>query len=136
MRNCRKIKYVSTIIDQNLKQRFHIDFVAYKLRLFISRFMLYGKKFSDQQMNILYYALVQSNFSYGLLAWGAVLNIHLRKLEITKTWLLKIILKNKRTYPTETHALMVNPLTIICRKILLAYFKNKMNINKVVQNHT
>lgn len=100
--SCNKIKYLGVIIDCHLRWNFHIDYVTQKIRCLLSKFRLYRDIFNEQHLKMLYFALVQSHLTYGIIAWGGVVNKYLSKLNVIQKWILKIMFKKSILYPTTS----------------------------------
>ncbi|KAJ8976091.1 hypothetical protein NQ317_011580 [Molorchus minor] len=49
----------------------------------------------------MYYALVQTHLSYGIIAWGGVADCYYKKLEVIQKWILKIIYSKCYTYDSD-----------------------------------
>lgn len=87
------IKYLGITIDKHLRWEQHINSVAQTLRSLIFRFKNMREILDIHYQKILYYALVESRLSYGIIAWGSAAYCHLKKVEI----LQKKIFKNNVT---------------------------------------
>lgn len=120
------IKYLGVTIDCHLRWDTHIDKVTNKLRALLSKFK-YFKSFCEiRQLKIMYYALVQTHLSYGIIGWGGVMNCHMKKLEILQKWILKIIYQKSYTYPTENlykETGIFDIRQLYCQSLLLRQFK-------------
>lgn len=75
-------KYLGIIIDKNLRWDLQINNIAKKLRGLISRFKFLKGFLSIPHLKTVYFALVQSQLSYGILGWGGVYDNHLEKINI------------------------------------------------------
>ena len=72
----KKIKYLCLIVDDRLTWKFHIHELSKKLSRIIG---------------ILYFALFQSQISYGLMAWGTACNDLIEKLFLLQKRAVRII---------------------------------------------
>lgn len=122
------VKYLGIILDSHLRWDRHINSVVAKLRFFINKFKYYKQIFSSGQLKILYYSLVQSHLTYGILAWGGVTNQHLKRLEITQKWILKIILQKPFLFPSDSlyqESGMLDLRQLFFRQLALTQYKKK-----------
>lgn len=55
-----------------------------------------------QSLKTIYYSLVESHLTYGILAWGGVGKTILNKLIVVQKRILKIMIKKDVTYPSNT----------------------------------
>lgn len=95
------IKYLGIYIDQHLRWDDHVNKLLQKLRGIIPLFRSLQGICSNEQLLIIYKALVESHLRYGILGWGGVLDKNLCKLEIIQKRILKIIFQKNVTYPSE-----------------------------------
>lgn len=82
-------------------------------------------------MRILYFSLVESRLSYGILGWGGVVKSHLNKLEIVQKYFLKIMYGKERTYPSDTlfsDTKIFDLRQLYFLKTLTHLFKNKNSL--------
>jgi len=68
----RKFRYLGVIFDNNLKWIFHINNLVEKLRFITFKLIKLKNIVPKQTMKIVYFALYQSNFKYGLLVWDGL----------------------------------------------------------------
>lgn len=131
------VKYLGIIIDRHLRWDLQVNSIIRKLRPLLFKFK-YLKQFLDlPQLNILYYSLVQSQLTYGIIGWGGVNNNYLKHLEIMQKWFLKIIYSKNITYPTNDLFNLSKKMDIkqlFSQKILINLFKNDHIIK--YKNHT
>ena len=73
------------------------------------------------QLRFLYFAVVESRLTYGMIAWGGASHNHLIQLEKTQKYILKII--SKKTYnPSEelyVESQIMDIRQLFCLKILV-----------------
>ncbi|KAJ8947832.1 hypothetical protein NQ318_009976, partial [Aromia moschata] len=116
------IKYLGITIDQHMRWDIHSTNVVNTLR-------------KVQQLKIVYYALIESRLSYGILGWGGIANRYLKQLDILQKRFLKIMLNKNNTYPSvslysEAHVLDIRKLYVLnVAVILLNNIKCKINYN-------
>lgn len=120
------LKYLGVIMDCHLKWNEHIDYVTKKIRSLIPIFKNINKILHDDQIKIVYSALVESHLNYGITAWGGVLDQHLRKLQVAQKYILKVMAKKTYTFPTdalykETKTLDIRQL--YCIRTLIKQYK-------------
>lgn len=96
-----QLKYLGVMIDNHLRWNVHIEYLVKKMRGLLSKFKLLKQFCSIDQLKTIYYALIQSQISYGILVWGGLADTYLSKLVIVQKWLIKIIYNRNLTYPTE-----------------------------------
>ena len=96
-----KIKYLGVILDGNLRWKCHIEYTVQRLRGIIYKFKELKPVLTNDDLFILYTALVESLINYGILAWGGVGNLYVQPLENIQKSFLKIILGKNRRYSTE-----------------------------------
>lgn len=95
------IKYLGVTIDCHLRWNLHINRVIKNVRSFIFKFKELSRVLNPEKLKILYHSFVASQLSYGIVAWGGACNSYVRGLEVIQKWILKIIFKKPRAYPTD-----------------------------------
>lgn len=123
-----KIKYLGLHIDPHLKWDMHINHVVKRIRCLLSKFKYLARFMDKKNLITAYYALVESQLRYGIIAWGGAYDNHIKKLEIVQKWMLKIILKKEYTYPTELLFQLAEVLDI--RQLYSAAIINHLKTNK------
>ncbi|CAG9763180.1 unnamed protein product [Ceutorhynchus assimilis] len=134
LESCNKFKYLGVFLDSHLRWDYHTEYVSNKLRSLLHNFRFFTKIFNVAQLKILYYALAQSHLNYGILAWGAVTNKYLESVTITQKWIIKIILKKDRLYPTHllfSESSIFDARQLYFQKIALGLFQNKIHVSSV-----
>ncbi|KAJ8966019.1 hypothetical protein NQ317_016730, partial [Molorchus minor] len=126
------IKYLGTVIDCHLRWDLHMQYLVKKLRSLIPKFKYFKNICDIQQLNIMYYALIQSHLSYGIIAWGGVNSNYLKQLEVTQKWIIKIMYKK---------IILTHPMIymLYARSLLLkqyAEIHKKNNINSITRYNT
>lgn len=131
-------KYLGIYLDSQLKWDIHINYVAKKMRFLLYRFKYFSQIFKIEQMRILYYALVQSHFTYGIVAWGAATSNHVSNLETIQKLILKVIYKKPTNYPSndlykETALLDIRQLFFM--QTVIRQHKNKHELQQIEHNY-
>ena len=88
----KKLKYLGLIVDDRLSWKFHINELTKKIGRSIG--VLYRLKKTGCPKKILlnvYFALIQSQLSYGLMAWGSASNYLIEKLSLLQKKAVRII---------------------------------------------
>lgn len=101
VKGTNNIKYLGIYIDCHLRWDVHINYVVKKLRKLVYMFKYIREILNTNNLIILYKSLVESHLTYGIIGWGGILNVHLKRLEIIQKRILKIILHKQITYPSE-----------------------------------
>lgn len=96
-----KIKYLGIYIDAHLKWDVQINFLIKKLRFVAYSLKRINRFYDEKHLRILYHSLVESHLTYSVVAWGAAQNSHIKILETTQRYILKILFKKPRLFPTE-----------------------------------
>lgn len=131
-----EIKYLGITIDQNLRWDKHINNVVKKLRGLLYKFR-YLKKYLDiPHLRQLYFSLVQSQLTYGIIGWGGAYDTHMNKVETLQKWILKIMYGKPLIFPSnEIYQLsgMLEPYQLFTMEILTNIFSGKLPVN--LRNH-
>lgn len=94
-------KYLGIVIDKFLKWQPHIDYISDKIRKLIYKFYLLREFINSKTLLTIYKAFVESIVRYGILVWGGLYNNSLYKLNIIQKYILKIIYRRNRLYPSH-----------------------------------
>lgn len=94
-------KYLGIIIDRHLKWEAHIFKLNNSIRKLIHKFYLLREILSKNLLMMIYKALVESLIRYGIVVWGGLYNSALRQLNVTQNFILKVIHKKKKRFPTH-----------------------------------
>lgn len=128
------VKYLGIIIDRHMRWNLHVNSLTKKLRGLLSTFK-YLKSYLDvADLKIIYYALVQSLISYGIIGWGGVNESHLKQLNNVQKWIIRIIFSKSITYPSDLlyeECQLFDAKQLFYLKISLKTFKNKTNIKQI-----
>ena len=127
------IRYLGVIFDNNLKWNYHINNLLGKLRFITFKLIKLRNMVPKQTMKIVYFALYQSNFQYGLLVWGGLRDNILNALVVNQNNIVRICL-NKFTLEGSTKAnyreLGVLPIRLLYKKIAIMNLVKKFNLDK------
>lgn len=66
----KSVQYLGIVIDRHLRWDLQIKYIIRKIRGLVSRFRYLKDYLDTKYLKILYYALVQSQLSYGIIGWG------------------------------------------------------------------
>lgn len=109
---------MGVIIDQHLKWDIHINKLANHVRKFIRTFYTLREILGKKILESVYKALVESLLRYGLVIWGGAYKTYLKQLAVAQNYILKIILRKNRLYPTEllysSEVLDIRSLYVLC----------------------
>ena len=95
------IKYLGITVDQNLRWNLHAQNLTKRIRHFLFMFKSLSHILHTSQMKLLYHSFIQSQLSYGIVAWGSLSKCYLKSLEVIQKWILKIIYRREKTYPSD-----------------------------------
>lgn len=125
------VTYLGVVVDQHMRWDKQVIKLISKLRNMLYKFKYLRSILTEKQLKILYFSLIQSQLSYGILAWGGVMTSHLVDLEILQKWFLKIIFKKSMIYPSDELYKLAGVMDIrqlFCFSIGLHYFSNRGSI--------
>lgn len=94
-------KYLGLNIDQHLKWTSHIEYISNKIRKLIHGFYCWREMLCKKSLIIIYKSFVESLIRYGILVWGGTYNNALYKLNITQKFILKVMFRKSRLYPSD-----------------------------------
>ncbi|KAJ8980864.1 hypothetical protein NQ317_008923 [Molorchus minor] len=126
------LKYLGIIIDRHLRWDEHMRYIIKKTRCLLPKFKYFRNVCHIKQLNIMYFALIQSHLIYGIIGWGGVNNNYLKNLETAQKWTIKIMHNKNYTYPSEElykEAKILDLRQLYARSLLLRQYKLKPNIN-------
>lgn len=98
---CDRIKYLGVFVDKHLKWNDHILYSTKKIRCLIHKFYMLREILSRKLLIAIYKALVEPLLGYGILVWGGAYGVHLEQLKRIQNYIVKIIFKKPRMYPTH-----------------------------------
>lgn len=129
-----QVKYLGIVVDEFLKWGPHIDYISGKMRRLIHKFYLLREFLTTGILVMVYKSLVESLIRYGIVVWGGLYSSTLYKLEILQKYLLKIIYRKRRTYPTELLFTVNTPnIRVIYMSTLCSFL---YNCDRVYINHS
>ncbi|KAJ8976046.1 hypothetical protein NQ317_014098, partial [Molorchus minor] len=121
-----KVTYLGVILDQHLRWDAHIQALKKKLRYVLCKIKYIRNFLNIDQLKIIYFALVESHLSYGIITWGAADNVYMKDVSILQRRILKSILNKENTYSSD---LLHKDLGILDLKQLF-YLKVAVRIHK------
>lgn len=132
-----KVKYLGIIIDRHLRWELQANNIIKKLRGLIGRFRFLSDFLDISHLKIIYYSLVQSQLSYGIMGWGGVYDCYLKKIEVVQKWILRIMYRKNITYPSNDLYRLSGVLDVrqlFCQKIFIHIYKNNEILERI--NHS
>lgn len=96
-----EVKYLGIFIDQHLKWNSHIEYLTNKIRKLIHKFYLLREFLNKKLIILIYKALIESLIRYGIIVWGGLYENALNQLNVVQNYILKIIDKKNKFYPTN-----------------------------------
>ncbi|KAJ8947516.1 hypothetical protein NQ318_004993 [Aromia moschata] len=132
------VKYLGVTIDNYLRWDNHINNVVETLRTIIYKFKYIKQILDKKTMKMLYFALVESRLTYGILAWGSIGYTHLKRLEVIQKKILKIIYSREAPYSSEelyreSEVLDIRKLYFL--SVILYQYKNKNSLLDIKHNY-
>lgn len=127
-------KYLGIYIDSHLKWDVQVNYVVRKLRSLLHMTHV----FSRHNLLMLYHTLVVPHLTYGIVAWGGVMNNFLDNLQRIQKWIIKVIFKKEITYSTDLlfdETSLFDLRQIFCNSLLVRQFKNKHELVKIDHCH-
>lgn len=81
---------------------------------------------------MVYYALVESHLTYGLIAWGVADDIYMNELAVLQRRILKAIMSRKSDYPFD---LLYRELEVLDIRLLYILKIHNMTIIREIGTH-
>lgn len=131
-------KYLGIIVDEGLKWDSHINNVTCKIRKTIYKFIQLRQCTSLEIQKMVYFSLVQSHLSYGIVAWGGAYQNVIEKLSLMQRKILKIIYKKPNRFPSEELYRLSNVFNIkqlYIKEAVINIYKNRENLQTPNHNH-
>ena len=131
-----EIKYLGITIDCNLRWDIHLRNLTHKIRSLLAKFKYFKQFLNIEQLRIMYYAFVESQLRYGILAWGGAYNSHLKNAETLQKWVLKIMYRKEIMYPSDNLfqlACVLDIRQLYCSAILVE--QKKQNSKYPIEHH-
>ena len=91
-------KFLGILIDENLTWKNHLSYINTKVSRALFSFKQVKHFLPKQCMKTLYYALIHSHLSYGILAWGNATQSALRQTTLLQKRAIRLI--NNARYNT------------------------------------
>lgn len=101
IRETASTKYLGIIIDKYLKWQPQIEYLSNRIRKLIHKFYLLREFLNKKYLILVYKAFIETIIRYGIVVWGGLYNNRLHKLNIIQKYILKIIFKKNRLYPSH-----------------------------------
>ena len=86
-----ELKFLGVHIDHKLTFKFHIDLLARKVSQSIGAIYRISSFLPYRCIRTLYYSLIQSRLTYGIVAWGGAAKVHMNKLQILQNRIKRLI---------------------------------------------
>jgi len=130
------IKYLGISFDHRLKFNEYMYYVNNLLRKLLYKFRFLKNMLDIKTLRIIYLALVQSVFSYGISIWGCTYTTHINVIYSTVNLLIKIILRKPKLYSTSLiyYELKVRTIIQVYERVILLYMY-KVNISQFQPLH-
>lgn len=97
--NC--IKYLGVWVDQYLRWNEHTEHLSKRLRGLIYKFYQLRDILDNKNLIMVYGSLAESLIKYCITVWGGLYKNSLHNLQVIQNYILKIIFKKQRSYPTK-----------------------------------
>lgn len=120
-------KYLGVNIDRHLKWNHHILALSKNIRKLIHKFYTLREIMGAGLLIDVYRAIVESLLRYAIVVWGGLYNNALQQLNVVQNFILKIIYKRNRTYPTEMlyNKELLNMRSLYILNVCILVQKNK-----------
>lgn len=92
------------------------------------KFKILSSFLDIEHLKIIYYSLIEARLHYGIIGWGEVTDVFIRKLQVAQRRILKIIYRKPIRFSTD---MLFNELKIL--DIRQIYFYNLMTL--LFHNH-
>lgn len=134
-------KYLGVLVDQFLKWGQHIDYVSNKIRRLIHKFYILREFLNEKTLVMVYKAFAESLIRYGIIVWGGTYNTVLNKLNVAQKYILKIIFKKNKRFPTNLlfseDTVNIRTLYINCICNFVYRCKSKLNyVDHTIETRT
>jgi len=96
-----KIKYLGVVIDKHLKWKEHTEYLSKNLRNIVYKFYQLRNILNFSILKMIYNSLVESVLRYCIVVWGGLYDEHLQALDVTQKYIIKVIMKKPKRYPTS-----------------------------------
>ena len=132
LKEVESIKYLGVIVDKHLKWDLHVMRLCNNMRRMIYKFYVLREILNKKVLINIYKSLVESLIRYGLIIWGGIYNNSIKQLSVVQNYILKVIHKRNKRYPTsllyseeimDTRCLYILSVCGFARKSLLSDFE-------------
>ena len=100
--------YLGIFVYENLKWDAHIKYICNKRSHISGIFYKMRRLISQDAFNVLYYGLVQSHLTYGLLAWGSANKTNIKSLQVLQNKIIRTISVVRRNEDIANNILYTN----------------------------
>ena len=104
----QQTKYLGIFVDENLKWDAHIKYICNKLSHISGIFYKMRRLISQDALIVLYYGLVQSHLTYGLLAWGSANKTNIQSLQVLLNKIIRTLSGVRRNEHVANNILCTN----------------------------
>lgn len=139
IKNSNNAKYLGIIVDSNLKWNYHINSLIKRLRKYIYVFRQIREFLPTKVLKEVYFALIQSQLNYGIVAWGAARGSTIKRLETTQRLLLKIMFFKIKRYDTarlyKENSIM-DTRQLFCKALMQRVYTDTTMVTKNYHDHS
>lgn len=132
-------RYLGVTIDSHLRWEEHLDKLSKNIRKLFCVFKTLRPILSLKLLKNVYYTLVQSLLSYGILAWGGTYSTILSKVNVIQRSVIKIALHKPRLFPTAQLFNLFKVFTVrelFVLEVFKYYFKERDHISHLSHSYT
>lgn len=136
---CETTKYLGVIMDSKLNWKAHTEHLKKKLRKTIYTFVLLRNITTPQVLKSIYYALVESQIKYGILAWGAAYQNELTKISLVQKKILKIMHRFPTRYDSISLFSTAEVMTVtqmFQRESAIEIYKKRHSLQNIDHRHS
>lgn len=129
-----QVKYLGITFDRHMRWDMHILNIIKTLRSILYKYKYLNKILDVSEMKVIYYALIETRLTYGIIGWGGAAKCHQKKLDVLQKKFLKIMLNKNNTYPSDllfSEAKILDLRQIYFHKIVIDQFKNKNKLSYI-----
>ena len=95
------MRYLGILIDKHLKWNEHVLYLSQKMRFLIYKFFILRNILTRKTIIMVYRAIAESLFRYGILVWGGMYNTNLAQLKTIQNYIVKTVLNKPKLYSTS-----------------------------------
>ena len=104
----QQTKYHGIFVDENLKWDAHIKYICNKLSYISGIFYKMRRLIGQDALIVLYYGLVQSHLTYGLLVWGSANKTNIQSLQVLQNKIIRTMSAVRRNEHVANNILYTN----------------------------